>query len=358
MDANGTYVNNKVAYEVKAHKEVIYALYVMAVAGRGDLSTMNYFRARPHLLTGDTRTLLAGAFAQMNNWAAYRELLPEAFLVEHPVRQSGGNFDSEARANAIVLNVLMDVDPNNKQVPGLVRYLSGLGDVYSTQDRAWVLLGLGKAAGRNAKAKVKVDASIAGKALGTYNNDVFTQKGKDWGGKSITLKASGEGSVYYFWSTEGVKAAGDAAVAEVDNNIKVRRKWRTREGAELSPTDNVRIGDLVVCQIEVTTGLRPVENLAISDLIPAGFEIENPRLGESTALSWIKPSFNVDHLDVRDDRVLLFGSMGASATNSFYYMARAVNAGRFRVGPIGAEAMYDPEFRSYHGARWLSILPR
>lgn len=351
---------NKVTYEVKAYKEAIYSLYVLAAAGQGDLSTMNYYRARPHLLSADTRYLLAGAFAQMNNWAAYRELLPEAFLVEHPVRQSGGNFDSEVRANAIILNVLLDVDPNNKQIPGLVRYLSGLGDrdIYSTQDRAWTLLGLGKAAGRNAKAKVKVDASLAGKPLGSYNNDVFTQKGKDWGGKSITLKASGEGSVYYFWSTEGVKAAGDAAVAEVDQNIKVRRKYRTRDGAELGPNDKVRIGDLVVCQIEVTTALRSVENLAISDLIPAGFEIENPRLGESTSLSWVKPSFNVDHLDVRDDRVLLFGSMPASATHSFYYMARAVNAGKFRVGPIGAEAMYDPEYRSYHGARWLSVLPR
>lgn len=355
-----TYTNNKVTYEVKAYKEAIYSLYVMAAAGRGDLSTMNYYRARPHMLTSDTRYLLAGAFAQMNNWAAYRELLPEAFLVEHPVRQSGGNFDSEVRANAIVLNVLMDVDPNNKQIPGLVRYLSGLGDdaIYSTQDRAWTLLGLGKAAGRNAKAKVKVDASIAGKSLGVYDNNAFTQKSKDWGGKTITLKASGEGSVYYFWSTEGVKSAGDAAVAEVDNNLKVRRKWRNREGKELGPNDKVRIGDLVVCQIEVTTGLRSVENLAISDLIPAGFEIENPRLGESTSLTWIKPNFGVDHLDVRDDRVLLFGSMAASSTNSFYYMARAVNAGKFRVGPIGAEAMYDPEFRSYHGARWLNIEPR
>ena len=109
---------------------------------------MNYYRARQHLLTGDTRYLLAGAFGLVNDWIGFREVLPEAFLVETPVRESGGSFDSEVRATAMMLNVLLEVDPNNKQIPGLIRHVSGMGkQIYSTQDRAWAFLALGKAAG-------------------------------------------------------------------------------------------------------------------------------------------------------------------------------------------------------------------
>ena len=49
--------------------------------------------------------------------------------------------------------------------------------------------------------------------------------------------------------------------------------------------------------------------------------------------------------------------MPGASTRSYYYMLRAVNAGRFRLAPIGCEAMYDPEYRSYHGARWVNVKP-
>ncbi|MEM7040823.1 MAG: hypothetical protein AAF570_27925, partial [Bacteroidota bacterium] len=107
------YTNGQLSQEVRARKEVAYALYVLALADRGDLSLMNYYRARLHLLTGDSRYLLAGAFGLMNKWTAFKEVLPEMFLAETPVRESGGAFDSEVRANAMMLQVLLDVDPTN-----------------------------------------------------------------------------------------------------------------------------------------------------------------------------------------------------------------------------------------------------
>ena len=353
------YENGSMTKSVKANKEVLYSLFVLALAKRGDLSLMNYYRARMHLLTGDTRYLLAGAYGLMNDWAAFRAVLPEAFLAETPVRESGGSFDSEARAVAMMLNVLLEVDPNNKQIPGLIRYISKLGNkVYSTQDRAWIFLALGKAAGKNSKSKVKVAISAGGKSIGIYDNEDWTLNSDGLNAKRITLKASGTGSVYVFWKTEGIKASGDASVVEVDKNLKVRRKWYTRDGSPLSETAVLHQGDLIVSEIQLSTGLRGVENLAVSDLIPAGFEIENPRLGTSSSLNWIKTNLNPQHLDVRDDRLLLFTDMPSNAKRKFFYMMRAVNAGRFRLAPIGAEAMYDPEFKSYHGARTVEVAPR
>ncbi|MEM0998781.1 MAG: MG2 domain-containing protein [Bacteroidota bacterium] len=352
------YRDGQVTQEVKARKETIYALYVLALAEKPDRSLMNYYRARKHLLTGDTRYLLAGAFGLINDWIGFRDILPEAFLVERPVRESGGSFDSEVRAAGMMLNVLLEVDPNNKQIPGLIRHISSFGSrIYSTQDRAWAFLALGKAASKNANSQVKVDVLVDGKSIGTYDDEMWSVESKKLNGKAVTLKASGQGTVYAFWESEGVKQAGDAAVREIDDNIKARRKWYNRNGQVIAGNE-VRQGDLIVCEISLTTGLRRVENLAVSDLLPAGFEIDNPRLGTSTALNWMKPDLSPEYLDVRDDRLLLFTSMPAKTTRKFYYMLRAVNAGTFRLAPLGCEAMYDPEFKSYHGARTIRVAKR
>jgi hypothetical protein len=47
-------------------------LYVLALAGQGDISTMNYYKARPHLLSNDMKYMLAGSYALMNSWNTLR----------------------------------------------------------------------------------------------------------------------------------------------------------------------------------------------------------------------------------------------------------------------------------------------
>lgn len=353
-----SYRNGTLGQEVKARKEVLYSLYVLALADRADISLMNYYRARTHLLTTDARYLLAGSFALKNDWNAFNELMPEAFLAEQPVRESGGSFDSPIRANAMILSILCDVEPNNKQVPSLIRYLTAKGrKIYSTQDKSWTFLALGKAANKNARAKVNVDVMAGGKKIGSYNGQAWNFQSKLLNGQKVQLKASGSGEVYYFWSTEGVKAGGEAEVPEVDNNIKARRTYYTRDG-EVIKDMRVKQGDLIVCEIELQTGIRGVENLAVSDLLPAGFEIDNPRLGSSSSLNWMKTNMYPEYLDIRDDRLLIFTSMRANDTRKYHYLLRVVNAGRFKLAPLGCEAMYDPEFNSYHGAGIVRVDPK
>jgi len=341
---------NSQKQELRVRKEVIYSLYVLAQAGQADISLMNYYRVRPHMLTPDSKYLLAGAFALQKDWNAFKELMPQAFIAENPMRESGGSFDSPVRANAIVLSVLCDVDPNNKQIPSIVKYLSSMGkrQMYNTQDRSWSFLALGKAASKNAKAKIKVDVMVDGKRVGTYDNQDWSLSSDQLNGRKVTLKATGNGEVYYFWNTEGIKIGG-GDVPEVDNNIVARRRYYNRSGDRITD-GKVQQGDLIVCELELKTGLLGVENLVVSDLIPAGFEIENPRLGESTSLSWIKSDLYPQHMDVRDDRLLLFTAMGADRSRSYYYMMRAVNAGKFKLAPLGCEAMY--------GAATIEVVPK
>ena len=98
-----------------------------------------------------------------------------------------------------------------------------------------------------------------------------------------------------------------------------------------------------------------IQNIVITDLLPAGFEIENPRTREIPGMDWIKDGAEPTALDVRDDRIHLFVD-SYSSRQKYYYAVRAVSLGRFKQGPVSADAMYNGEMHSYHGAQMIKVI--
>lgn len=341
-----------------ANKEIPYSLYILALAAKGDLSTMNYYKSRPHLLSEDSRYLLAGAYALMGRWNAYYEVVPNSYEPVRPERLTGGSFDSEIRANAIMLNVLLEVEPTSKQIPYMIKHLSQNADkMYSTQERAFAFLALGKAAGISADTEMNIDITANGKLLKTFTNTDLTITDESLNKGKVILKATGKGEVYYFWSSEGIKV--NEKVKEEDSFLKIRRSYFSYKTGRKVNNNTFYQGELIVCKIALTAFDRSAENIVITDLIPAGFEIENPRLNAATDLSWTpKYPINIDYMDIRDDRLLLFTNLDRNKTREFYYLLRVVNQGTYQLPVIGAEAMYDQEFHSYNGAGVVKILER
>lgn len=345
-----SYPNNRKVITKIASKEIPYSLYVMALAGLGDISTMNYYKARPHLLSNDSKYLIAGAYALMGKMNSYKEFLPKEFTAEHAGRQTGGTFDSDIRSNAIILNVLLEVDPTSNQIPLLVKYLTqNSREMYSTQERAFAFLALGKAASLNADTDMTLNIKVGDQIIGTFENKDETFTDSRLNGNEVTLAANGTGEVYYFWNTEGVKI--NEKVKEEDSFMRIRREYFDYRSKRKVINSRFTQGQLIVCKISLTGTERNAENIVISDLIPAGFEIENPRLSASTEFNWsVTNPMNVEYMDIRDDRLLLFTNLSSNRTTEFYYMLRVVNKGQFMLPVIAGEAMYDREFHSYNGA--------
>ncbi|HEV3252104.1 MAG TPA: hypothetical protein VGZ71_14185, partial [Puia sp.] len=114
--------------------------------------------------------------------------------------------------------------------------------------------------------------------------------------------------------------------------------------------------DLVIVEIILEKSYSTdVDNIVITDLLPAGFEIENPRTKEIPGMDWIKESSSPKALDVRDDRINFFVDLG-SMKQVYYYAVRAVSPGTYRMGPVTADAMYKGEYHSYHGAGIIKVV--
>ncbi|MGB3467625.1 MAG: alpha-2-macroglobulin family protein, partial [Cyclobacteriaceae bacterium] len=105
-------------------REIAYSLYVLALSGRPQMSTMNYYKSDPGLLSLNGRYLLAAAYALTGDKKKYREVLPGSFSDEIPKRGYPGSIYSYIRDEALAMNVLLEVDADNPQIPVMAKHLS------------------------------------------------------------------------------------------------------------------------------------------------------------------------------------------------------------------------------------------
>lgn len=344
------YYYNRDQQKKIAPKEVAYSLYVLALAGRPNISVMNYYKANQKVLSLDSRYLLSAAYAIAGDKVRFREILPSAFSGEESVPQTGGSFYSDIRDEAIALNVLIDVDAGNAQVPVMARHVVNKlkqRTWFNTQESAFSFLALGKLARAAAKSDLTADIKVNGKIVGKVNENAIRLTSKELGGTNVDVSTKGQGRLYYWWQSEGISISGN--YKEEDSYIKVRRKFFDRYGREIN-ANAVNQNDLIIVQATIEKSYSgSIDNIVLTDLLPAGFEIENPRTKEIPGMDWIKDADTPTQLDVRDDRINLFIDLTKNR-QTYYYAVRAVSPGVYRMGPLSADAMYNGEYHSYHGA--------
>lgn len=157
--------------------------------------------------------------------------------------------------------------------------------------------------------------------------------------------------------------------AEIKQKLEVQREYRDEKGNVLTKT---RLGS----EIEVYVKFRSIEgaglrNIAIVDLLPGGFEavpddaghneaqpyedhdveqVEKPEQGEhdggeeasllSTPAMAAQSAWRPDYVDIREDRVIFFGSADSNV-HEFVYRIKATNKGDYAIPPAFGESMYD-----------------
>jgi uncharacterized protein YfaS (alpha-2-macroglobulin family) len=337
-----------------AGRETFYGLFVLSLYGEENKSTMNYYKSNQDDLTTDSKFLLAGAFALAGDQNSYYSIVPRAWSKEKSVRSFSGSFYSYVRDKSIALYAMVEVDPDNKMVGTLSKHLSEelkSKNWLSTQERAFAMIALGKIAHKAANTDVKADIYVDNKKVASFDNKdlVLTE---DINSKDVKITTKGSGNLYYFYEVEGVSASGN--VKEEDAYISVRKNFYDRYGHLLSG-ESFAQNDLIVVEI-IAKSLenKTVENVAITDILPACFEIENPRLSPTRDMEWIRYQSSPDYLDIRDDRINLFTDLRYSE-KKFYYMVRVVSKGEYQMGPVQADAMYNGEYHSYWGARKVVV---
>ncbi len=340
------------AYGTEELQRTAYALYVLARAGEPDLGSMDYLRERQAgKLTPESRGLLAAAYASTGSLEAAQELETRIGEIDNTARQTGKNFDSAVRNRAILLLALLDIDPLNKRIPQLADRLARdarTDDFWTTQETSFALLALGRLFRLQSEHPPwSGTVTMAGEALGRVSSAEPARFDLPAAGGPVRVvmdEGFQTGAAFYSLVTRGVPE--DDAFRPEAEGLEIERTFHDRAGAELDPARLMQ-GDLVVIKTRVRSVSGAVENVVLVNLLPSCLEVENPRLESTESLSWVtdvgRPP---DHLDLRDDRILIFIDLPANTWRTYYTLVRAVSPGSFRLPPVHAEAMYNPALRA------------
>ena len=168
--------------------------------------------------------------------------------------------------------------------------------------------------------------------------------------KTIKVIPENEGMTYinYFW--EGTPV--NAEVESYSEGFSLSRHYYNVDGKAYD-ISNVKSGDTFFLEV-VAKPLRKnmdnIENIAINQILPSGFEIENLRVTDTRFPQWIEEKTrdtNCTYTDIRDDRVMWFFNYDGYHEYRFYVKLNAVTKGEYTMPGTTLEAMYDSAFRAY-----------
>jgi len=125
----------------------------------------------------------------------------------------------------------------------------------------------------------------------------------------------------------------------MSEGIEVSREYRNEAG---QPVTTAKLGEELNVVVRVrSTDDQNLENVAIEDLLPGGFEIVEESVHSGACSDW----GDIDYADVREDRLLAFGTVTGEDTE-ITYRIKATNCGTYAIPPVQAEAMYHQKIRA------------
>lgn len=349
-----------------------YAAYVLALSGKPDRAFMSRLAelTRPGAKPGEdgaqraqARLYLSLAWLASGRRDLASDLLPASLPALRAKWQAGGNVGSPVRDRAMFVNTLLTLQPDSPAIPAAVQQLAE-SKWRSTQDVAFAAMAIGKYLRQvqthapYEKGQLVLDGkplAAGASALSWKRSSAGDAPAENPGDRrllaSITGPADSRG--YLTWTRTGVPRA---IPANEEHGITIRRRYLDEHGKPLA-SNRVQSGDLILVELTVESPTAQ-ENLVVEDLLPAGLEIENPRLETSARQSKKKnddrtpdlhQELNQARLDVRDDRMIIFGHLPENGLARHTYAARAVVPGVFALPPARVESMYDPGVSSLWG---------
>ena len=334
-----------------------YRLYVLALAGSPEMGAMNRLKEMKDLASM-SRWSLASAYALVGREDVAQDLISKTTALPSGYSEYDETCGSDVRDQSIQLMTLCLLD-KGKEAATLVEELSkqlSSDDWLSTQSTAFALVALS-----DYLAKYRVDGVMDFTyACGGKDGQVKTDKNiwsetlldKAGTSASVELKNTGKSTLFARIITEGIPEQGEEkayangvslAVSYVDLNGRPVNVAQLEQGTNFSAVVTVK-----------NPSARGYNNLVLSEIFPAGWEILNTRFLNESATDSL--SAGVNYQDIRDDRVYSYiDRLPAGSQVTVKINLCAVYPGRFYLPPVYCEAMYDYLIRANTAGQEVTV---
>lgn len=327
-----------------------YSAYVLARVGKAPLATLRLIweQQADHARSGLPLLHLSLALSAMGDEQNAAKALSRALATERGDDYLG-DYGSPLRDEALELSLLRQHKLAVERWPALSAKVADTlahRQWLSTQERLALL--------RLARFDPAVDwqARVTSSlGSGSLSGSAPLQQGAPEALAASTVTNEGKGSLYVQRTLVGYP---EQAPARISKGMSVTRSWFNSDGQPFDPA-KVKVGDLVVVRLNVSSE-SAVPDALLVEMVPAGFELENPALGNSIKLEDLsiegKPAWQSEwndylkHQEFRDDRYTAALDLSEGSNQQLVYLMRAVTPGRYQVPPTQVEDMYRPELRA------------
>ena len=341
-----------------AGREIAYALYVLARNSRASIGDLRYFvdTKLDEFSSPLAKAQLGGALVIYGDAVRAQTAFSAAFAdAKAQLASTSGRYDfgSRLRDGAAVLTLVTEGQDGTKPRADIIKLVEehrARTRATSTQENAWLLLAV-NAANRS-------DDQLALSFNGADQRGKFARRFSRQGLASApaTIVNRSQAPTRAVVTVRGVPADPQPAMA---NGFSISRDYFTLDGTPVNPAEVGQNERLVVVLSAIVQDARAT-NPIIADLLPAGFEIDNPRLvrgGETGEIGWLGEMREPAHTAFRDDRfIAAFKNPRVGDQLKAAYVVRAVSPGRFVHPPAVVEDMYVTDLRARTGLGQVTVV--
>ncbi|GEM_PF-3235057 len=340
----------------KQNHQLAYASLILAKAGELNPGWVQRLRERRDDLDRLSRVRSAETMVILGH-------RPEAMKMLHGVT-SGDEYLwdwwSATSTNAYLLYVLLQIDPQDGRIPELMEHILSKrnqqgrwGHTYENASVLKALVSYAAVYGREAETP-NVQLQLRGGGPEKVTPDQVTPLVSDAAGR---LTNQGSRPVYIEERTEGIPLLPP----EIEDTFKLTRTLYRPKGIPVKAGESVASGELLAVVMEIANLPQPMKHMVIDQRLPAGLEpLPASAQNRSFPLQQVPTRRRPDkprHLEVRDDRVLLFPHRLSQRHHVFVVWVRAVTPGEYRFPALFAQGMYQEDVQARTTEIRLQVTP-
>ena len=322
-------------------QEQAYRLYVLAYAGQCDWAAMNRLK-ETQLQRPVSQWLLASAYALSNQSEIANKMIQSLSAEVLPYRETGGTYGSTVRDYALILQsmVILDKPQDARRMLSKISKAMGSSEWYNTQETAFALHAAAAFVQKYLGSQQGVQATVT--TLADSKTQEIRGDKTIWqiplsirdGQADVSVRNNSEGNLFARRITTA--SSLDIITEKVSSALAMDIRYYNAQSTPIN-IRHLKQGEDLTIEITVkNTGITGNYNaLALTCLLPSGFEIINERLTGNVTLP------NADHFDIRDDRFYVYFSLPQGQSKTFRFRCNAAFRGEYILPAIQCSAMYD-----------------
>ncbi len=326
-------------------RELAYAMYVLARNGAAPLGDLRYIAdvKLADVVTPIAKAQIAAALGMLGDKARSDQVYLAALdaIAPQPKLDLGrADFGSALRDAAAFVTLASEGRAPQKTIDDAISRVDAartLSSYTSTQEDAWLVL----AARALAKQLNAISLTVAGeKRQGAYYRSLRA----DQLAAPLTVTNNGDGNVQAVVSASGAPLTPEPAA---ERGFKIEREFHMLDGEAADPA-KAKQNQRFVVVLKMTEPQPQFGRVIVADYLPAGFEIDNPKLVSSAdtgGLAWITDAADPVNTEFRDDRftAAFDRKQDDSPVFTVAYVVRAVSPGHYVMPQAIVEDMYRPD---------------